>query len=134
MEIKFEMVQVCSAALNQPGGLIDVYGITDTFRVPAIPCVANQFVLLVRFRLIGVRRDAGQLDLQIVDPDGAVVWEHKGRLDGQAEPHVASAVANMTITRKGQKFEKLGVHEVRVIWNGAEVVSTPLNIELAKAQ
>jgi hypothetical protein len=130
MDVTVEILQVCSHAETLPDRTLNVFGITDTFRSPVFPCVISHLSILFRFRVPGVRKETAKLDFTIVDADGRTIMEQKGQIGAEAEDHVTSAVSNMVIRLEQFRFERAGMYEVRAYWNGIEVASTPLNLEL----
>jgi len=110
-------------------GKMNVMGVFDSIYAAAFPCKHPHMQLVTQFSLeLGEEGLAREVSVVLVNPDGKVLFRHRGRLGGSAQAESTTRKSAYILQLNNTTFPSVGDHEIRISLDGELMTTLSLTL------
>jgi hypothetical protein len=126
--MKIEIFALCDAATDTHGKL-NLLGTFDQVYAPKMPIVHPACAIALRMRFDKMEEGVHQVKIQLVNPDGKLVFQP---MEGEVKPRMAddigSVAVNLILNFQNVKFEEFADYQINLAIDGEAKASLPLRV------
>ncbi len=126
--VEVDLAVIADAANVSQEGKLNILGVFDTIWAREFPCRHGAMVFILRVRADFTEQGSRQLQVRLMDADGAQLFKAEGPLQVPAGVPGRAAKPHLIMGLSGISFPKPGDYSFEVIVDGHHMTSVPLYV------